>query len=256
MNADTRLGRVGAVTAAIAVGVAGVGGPNAIASGGEQPPVIVQPGTMPSLKNSELLIDLQETTPDVSAIQEEDNKEYQIVLDIMGQFIDINTNPIPLAIYRRAMRNPEEFIEIVDPLGTRDYYIPGIYSYFVYSQPVYKDVPSDFRDWSFKIEVDDAEGEVKKTKIEIQLNHSGHVYIGAGDFVVNPGELSLTVKALQADYLFNIPDAMQLGNWVVDKDPTSPFLWMRQYPDGNGGVFTQRIGASNIILLEANFPRH
>lgn len=172
----------------------------------------------------------------------------------MGQFIDINSNPITQAIYQRAMQAPVEFIEIVDPLGTKAYYASGKYNYFIYSQPIDGEIPSDFRDWSFKIEVDDSESEVIKTKIEIQLNHSGHVYVGAGDFVVNPGELSLTAKALQADYLFKIPPGMQLEYWIKDEDPTSPFLWMRQYPDGNGGVFTQRIGAGNVISLEANFP--
>jgi len=151
------------------------------------------------------------------------------------------------------MQSPEEFIEIVDPLGAKDYYVPDKYNYFVYSQPIDREVLSDPRDWSFKIEVDDSESEVIKTKIEIQLNHSGHVYVGAGDFVVNPGELSMTAKALQADYLFNIPPGMQLEYWVKDEDPDSPFLLMRQYPDGNGGVFTQRIGDSNAILLEVNF---
>lgn len=220
----------------------------------ERPIAIIEQGQMPSLINSELLIDLQNTTPDVSAVQEVDNGEYKIALDIMGRFIDTSSNPITDAIYQRAMQSPEEFIEIVDPLGTKDYYVPGIYSYFVYSQPIDEEVPSDFTDWSIRIGIDDSESEVKKTKIEIQLNFSGHVYVGAGDFVVNPGELSLTAKALQADYLFKIPPGMQLEYWIKDEDPTSPFLWMRQYPDGNGGVFTQRIGAVNVISLEANFP--
>lgn len=255
MSADNRLGRLGALVSAIAIGSAGIGGGAAAASEGRFQ-AIIQPGSMPSLNNSTVIIDQQEAMQDVPVNQEVDKRKYQIALDVMGQFIDINSNPITKEIYQRAMQSPEEFIEIVDPLGTREYYVPHKYSYFVYSQPIDKEVPSDFRDWSFKIDVDDSENELIRTKIEIQLNHSGHVYIGAGDFVVNPGELSITAKALQADYLFNIPPGMQLEYWVVDKDPESPFLWMRQYPDGNGGVFTQRIGAGNAILLEANFPKH
>lgn len=190
----------------------------------------------------------------VVSIIEQERINRLLALDIIREFVDVYSNAFVQDLHERISENPDEYIEIVDPLGAPGFYKPNNYSFFIYPEEKNRKGPNDFRDWSILIEVEDSANDALDTIVLIQLNSSGHIYSGPGDIVAPPGVLSLTAKALQADYLFNIPDAMQLTDWVADKDPTSPFLWMRQYPDGNGGVFTQRIGAGNTILLEANFP--
>lgn len=222
---------------------------------GDQPPTpIVEQGQMPPLSNSGLLIDQKTTPQDVPASQEVDRAKYQLALDTMGKLVEIDSNPITQAIYQRAVEKPEEFIEIVDPSGTKEHYVPNFYSYYVYSQPTVGKNPDEFRAWSIQMRIEDSTNDVKNTLVFIQLNSSGHVFKGLGDIVAPLGGLSLIAKALQSDYLFNIPSGMQLEDWVEDLDPESGYLYRRQYPDGNGGMLTQKIGLGNVILLEANFP--
>lgn len=251
MSADRGPGIMSLAGIVTFVGLGGLGAP--VASDGEQdiPQSIILPGEMPSLKGPALI---QTSSPELSGNQEVDNREYQIALDTMQQLVKIDSNPVTQEIYRNAAQNPEEFIEIMSPLGAKEHYIPNFFTYYVYFQPTVGKNSYEFSQWSIQIRMLDSVNDTRDTFVLIQLNSSGHVYRGPGDFVAGLGGLSMTTKALQADYLFNIPSEMQSGDWHEDKDPESPYSYMRRYPDGNDGELTQRIGLGNVILLEANFP--
>lgn len=219
-----------AAAAVLALGMSGYLVPGAAA---QEPTPIIRPYT--------------QTSEQQNAV----DGEYQIVLDTMEQFVDISSDPFMENLYQNVRQSPEDFVSVVDPLGARDFYIPGMHTYFIYNEALTKDIPIDFTDWSILMSFGDLGDGIRTTTVSFQLNSSGHIYAGSKDRVSAPGVLPITTKALQADYLFNIPDEMQSSRWI--EKPGDPFSAIRSHYDPGIGQLVQEVGVkSNAISLTIN----
>lgn len=192
----------------------------------------------------------QEASSTSEVIQE----PYRAAISAFEQFINFTSNPIVENLHTNFVQNPEDFIAIVDSIGTKDFnFFPGADSLFFYNTPVLEGEVFDPDLWSIAIDIRELDPNTVKTSLFIKLNYSGHVYQGSGDLLPIPGTLPITTSALQADYLFNIPDEMQLNGWR--ENPKDPFSATRRYYDPNVGSFTQEIRRdTSLISLAVTSP--
>lgn len=177
-------------------------------------------------------------------LEEKTSKE--LALGVLGQYVDFGVSSYTEWIGRNLFSDPEEFMEIVGPSGAGEFYEPDNKNrFFVYANPTIDGIETNIFAWSIQV-VTENKDYLPETAIHIQLNHFGQMFQGFGDGVAEFGALSITTKGLQAGYLFNIPDGMELMPWTTRDSGRSH---QRSFSDQNGNILTQNIDASNVISL-------
>lgn len=191
------------------------------------------------------LIEANHTRPGSSETLEEKTSR-ELALGVMGQYVDFGVSSYTEWIGRNLFSDPEEFMEIVSPSGAGEFYVPDNKNrFFVYANPTIDGIETDILAWSVQV-VTENNNYLPETSIHIQLNHFGQMFQGFGDWVAEYGTLPITAKGLQAGYLFNIPDEMEMSQWVTGDEGES---YQRSFFDQNGNILTQNIDGSNVISL-------
>lgn len=177
-------------------------------------------------------------------LEEKTSKE--LALSVMGQYVNFGVSSYTEWIGRNLFSDPEEFMEIVGPSGAGEFYVPDNKNrFFVYANPTIDGIETDILAWSIQV-VTENNSDLPETAIHIQLNYFGQMFQGFGDWVAEYGTLPITAKGLQAGYLFNIPDEMEMSQWATGDGGRSH---QRSFFDQNGNILTQNIDASNVISL-------
>lgn len=164
------------------------------------------------------------------------------------QFLEIDSGPRFESVLENAFQNPETHIEVVGPLGAEEFYVPDAFSFFIYDDPIDPERPANFRTWSALVILDNYKDQVHDIEVAVQLNHVGQIYTGEKDRLLPTGMLPLSTKALQADYLFKLPDEMEMLGWLPDFDDPTGSTLIRTYANSEF-ILTQSIGLSNVISL-------
>ncbi|MBI2621630.1 MAG: hypothetical protein HYW63_03245 [Candidatus Levybacteria bacterium] len=216
------------------------------------PPAIETASEIPSLRTQNISAEVTSGNSDAEneaqEEREQQNGKYQVAIDVMGEFLQTNSDPFIQETYARIVVNPSKHIEILDSLGYRDYeYYEGGVIYYIFPETRNLFDPESAI-WSFAIQVADQDDpSITTASVSIQLNSDGNIYTGSNDSLPYYGSISLRDLIKASDTFFNIPGEMksQIMSPIARRVPTLA----RSYKG-----YSQTANVNGIVTLRAPHP--
>ncbi len=241
MRVENKLGILGRVALAASMATA-VAGPT---SASHDEPLNLDPASV----NYEYEMEKRK------AHQEREDKKFELVLDAIPEFIDLNSNETIAEFYRRIKEKPGDYIEVLDPLTAKTFnmYDGSHWVYLIYGQD--KTNLSDINDWSIQvIALDNGEMEFPVT-VGVKLEPNFDIYD-----ISSSNSSNIVMDAINlgshSNEIFNIPEGMKAEEW--DYEDNGVIEWFeKRYIDPNNpnSEYVQfLIQPSNVISLQAQYP--